>query len=427
MLFLKELPDINVIKDFIKKITPYEIIFTQSLSDIDKPLADILIELSVSMFTKRKAENKQFTINDVSFLRKVQLDQETGNFTEDDYLKVSSYFHNNIETFHKLVAQCYISKTVTKFMTDNEIFYASCKSKFCKDNVDVFFINKNGNFYVLFNELSQINLHTFIIDYLGTITIEAQSKIDELKTLKNATHKEFQKKVTEFFDILSFNIENSHEFSIGAITFFDFLGWKGIWQGNDTKPLEIVAKLIEDFRNKMNEKSSHMFIYAHNMNLSTLISISDTIAIFTPKITDISEIKLISLHSDVAKYILEKSSEEGYPIRGAISYGKYSIMNNVMIGPGIDECASWYEKCDWIGAHLTPSAQFTLQLNDEEIPENIAHEKKIPLKSGVPLIKYYVKWYISKEIFDKLRKNVEAILPEIAAKYTNTYEFLYNK
>lgn len=82
--------------------------------------------------------------------------------------------------------------------------------------------------------------------------------------------------------------------------------------------------MINEFRNQLN--------ILDDTNISKLISISDTIAIFTPKSYNRSEVEIIDIHATISKYILEKSCENGYPIRGAICYGKYNIKHNVMVG-----------------------------------------------------------------------------------------------
>ena len=98
-----------------------------------------------------------------------------------------------------------------------------------------------------------------------------------------------------------------------------------------------------------------------------------------------------------------------------------------MIGPGIDECASWHETCNWIGVHLSPSAELIVNDASAEKLECIIKNTAIPVKGGYPKVKYCVKWYVEKDIFSRLRENVPALLPEIAGKYMNTYDFLYGK
>ena len=98
-----------------------------------------------------------------------------------------------------------------------------------------------------------------------------------------------------------------------------------------------------------------------------------------------------------------------------------------MIGPGIDECASWHETCNWIGVHLTPSAELAMKNNSSGDIENIVIRKNIPVKKGYPKVTYCVKWYVEKNEFKNLTNHVQALLPEISGKYMNTYEFLYGE
>lgn len=75
--------------------------------------------------------------------------------------------------------------------------------------------------------------------------------------------------------------------------------------------------------------------------------------------------------------------------------------------------------------HLTPSAEFKLKLLEIKDYNNIIKYDDIPIKSGFSKLAYCVDWKIEKEEFKKnLLDNIEAILPEISAKYINTYKFL---
>ena len=155
--------------------------------------------------------------------------------------------------------------------------------------------------------------------------------------------------------------------------------------------------------------------------MSRLISISDTIAIFTPHIDGTDVKKLIEMHACLARFILEETACAQYPIRGAITYGEYNIKGNIMIGPGIDECASWHEKTDWIGVILSPSTQF--QLPNTYKSKNITPYDKIPFKNKVSL-KYCITWNLSDQKFNILTQKTKSMVPEISTKYLNTRDFL---
>jgi hypothetical protein len=221
------------------------------------------------------------------------------------------------------------------------------------------------------------------------------------------------------------NHKDSYEYGLisGAITFFDFLAWKGLWQSkNENDTLRDVSRLIDEFRAELNKMSQDLYIGATGIKLSKLISISDTIAIFTPKVTNVNECQLLQLHAKLSRIILEKCSKMKFPIRGAIAYGDYSILDNIMIGPGIDECASWHETGNWIGVNLTPTAQIYWNERDKKTTNDICCYKT-PLKNGLSC-EYCVKWNINRNEFKELSLNTKALLPEIASKYMNTYKFL---
>lgn len=427
MFFLDDrAEDIRKVKGITKRIVALDFKNGKPLTETEKELGKELGEFSFKMFSERKLNNKSFTVCNKSFLRRIKINEDGDGIPEKYLLEVNSYFQNNIEAFYELVAQCFISKSAKDYKTDNQLFYICLKSKYSSKDEDLFFVNKRGNFVMFLEDITKINLEDYITDYFGKIDDNLKAQLNELKQNKSATHEELQKSITKLFNDYNNIVMDEHDFQEGAISFFDFLGWKGLWQSKDRDHLNAVSKLIESFRKKLKESTAKLLPYSNGIEISKLISISDTIALFTPKISTVNECQLLELHAELARFILECSVMNQYPIRGAIAYGEYNVLNNVMIGPGVDECASWHEKGDWIGVHFTPSAQFVLVNNCSNLTNNIIKsENKLPLKSGVPQVDYCVKWYVKKEDFQRLLKNVKALLPEIASKYMNTYNFLY--
>ena len=39
----------------------------------------------------------------------------------------------------------------------------------------------------------------------------------------------------------------------------------------------------------------------------------------------------------------------------------FAILGNIFVGKAVDEAASWHEQADWIGVHLTPSAEYAFK------------------------------------------------------------------
>lgn len=116
------------------------------------------------------------------------------------------------------------------------------------------------------------------------------------------------------------------------------------------------------------------------------------------------------------------SLEQELPLCGAISYGEYSIADNIMLGYAVDESASWHETTDWIGVILTPSAKMYLR---GELPEFVVEYSSIPFKRSMKTLDLCVKWSFDDEkmLYDIIQKK-EPHVPEIAPKYLNTLDFL---
>lgn len=416
------------IKELTKSIVNIKLENGKALTDDQRQIGNEIGELSFQLFCKRKLENKSFTVCSNSFLRNIQIGEDDPGIPEKSLSRVYAYFRNNVEAFSELSAQFLVSKTAKDYKTDNQLFYVTAKSKYTSKFEDVFFINKRGQFIVFIKNITDIELEKYIDDYFGKMSHELLLKIERLKGEKQASHEEMQRIISDIFIEHSEHVADGHEFQAGAISFFDFLGWKGMWLNNTRDPLSEVTDLIEGFRKKVNEETAKLLPYLNKIEISTLISISDTIAIFTPKVSSVSEIELLCLHAEISQYILKYATIAQYPIRGAITFGEYNVMNNIMIGPGLDECASWHEKGEWIGAFFTPSAQFILDRSDLQLCKCIVKPKmKIPLKNGTPEIEYCILWEVDHNIFGELTQRAKPLLPEIASKYINTYNFLYKE
>lgn len=207
---------------------------------------------------------------------------------------------------------------------------------------------------------------------------------------------------------------------IGAVTFLDVLGWKGIWQ-RDKSAIYKLQNIVDEMQKKSKDICNE---YINNEYLSgksnpiKILSISDTIAIFTPSPPKVA----IEINAKLCSWILEYSLKQELPLRGAISYGEYSISNNIMLGYAVDEAASWHETTDWIGVILTPSAKISLK---SELPKFIIKYNNIPFKKNMKNLNLCVKWnFNDDEILYKIISRKGPHVPEIAPKYLNTLEFL---
>lgn len=424
MLFFDyaKLPSVEKIKDCLQRVALLGTNFGGRISDVDKKLSDEIFDLTYSMLCYHKQSKKTFTIKGNSKLRNMRIGEDADGIAPEDSLYITSLINENLlDAFAELSAYTFLPKQEKNEVT--RLFAANYQSKYSGKKHFVFFAKNGDNVYVFTNQLTDIKLTDYISTYFSTSN-EPDSEILQICDIaKNSSvFLEAHLQILEIANKFNDAVDNKHSFVHGAITFLDFLGWKGLWQSQSAHDsLKEVSDLIEDFREKLAELSKEYYSSAGDIPLSALISISDTIAVFSPLTVGAKVQDLLKIHAKFAKYVLEKCAELKYSIRGAINYGEYSIINNIMIGPGIDECASWHEMGNWIGVHLTPTAQIYWEEYSADDKDICSYS--VPLKAGYQA-QYCIKWDISKEMFKTLALKSRALLPEISGKYTNTYNFL---
>lgn len=214
---------------------------------------------------------------------------------------------------------------------------------------------------------------------------------------------------------------NDNSISGGVVTFLDVLGWKGVYdRKNDA--INSLRRLVEGLELRV-EKCSRGLIVG-NVEVK---SISDTIALFT-FCTESEISKAIEVHGRLCKWVIPESIRSEIPVRGATSYGTFEIHGNIFVGKAVDEAASWHEYADWIGVHLTPSAEFVYTPSEKATAWK---RYSPPNKNRLSWDTHCVDWTASwnnhaeeiKDIKNKFR-NLGPIVPEIAAKFTNTLKFI---
>lgn len=220
-------------------------------------------------------------------------------------------------------------------------------------------------------------------------------------------------------------LSKKDDMKLGAVTFLDVLGWKGIWQKDEyaLSNLKDIVKessnIAEKYTKQLNEKYKQLYVNKDTVE-TKVVSISDTIVLLS--IADDEFKDAIELHARICSKIIEYALSKGIPLRGAISYGKFNESDRIMVGPAIDEAAAWHESTDWIGVILTPSAQFYL---GNIYVKNVITYKNIPFKKGTRGLNKCVSWdYGDRDRLNKLFIDKGPHMQEIAPKYLNTLEFL---
>lgn len=208
----------------------------------------------------------------------------------------------------------------------------------------------------------------------------------------------------------------------GVVTFLDILGWKGIYNRNHNainSLNNLISKIKSEAETKRGLITSDIAVRC----------ISDTIVMHS--FCAEAEIpKNINIHGQLCQSIIPESISAEIPVRGTITFGEFENMDNIFVGKAVDEAAAWYEQADWIGVHLTPSAEYVF----EEIAgdgTDLWIQFEPPLKNRAKLITHCVnwanKWNTSDDKIKALKKKFRQlgpIVPEISGKFSNTLLFV---
>jgi hypothetical protein len=199
------------------------------------------------------------------------------------------------------------------------------------------------------------------------------------------------------------------------------LGWKGVY---DRQPgaIDTLSDMIEQVSARAIEKQRGRIL-----NDVLVKSISDTIAIFT--FCSESEISAaIEVHGELCQWIIPESIQREIPVRGATAFGEFEISDNIFVGKAVDEAASWHEQSDWIGVHLTPSAEFVFSPKKS----NTAWSKfnapgKIRLNWKPFCVNWTSTWTNRQQEVERIKikfRRLGPIVPEITGKFINTLDFI---
>lgn len=292
-----------------------------------------------------------------------------------------------------------------------------------KGNITLYENNKkikslgNTTFYDLYLYLDQIN--EFNKEFNDSLSSHLNVKCDEEFKIAEEKFSSFINKYKKYKKKSS-TLENLLEEAelykkaskekvkrlVGYLTFADILGWKGIWQKQNTDNGKInnIKKLLS-IKNKIDKEFNK---YGGNYNLNL---ISDTFVIYA---------RSLILSNELSKKLIKLCLEEGLLIRGATSYGECYNKDMVYVGQAVDEAASWHEKGEEIVIFYTTSAKLNKNLSDNELEKYHLKNDEVNTKNG-KIKTYFINWYdetTEKKFYEIMKK--EIIYPEISLKYFNT-------
>ena len=259
-------------------------------------------------------------------------------------------------------------------------------------------------YQIIFNKAKALHLQGEIDDNFEKAEKEFSSFINKYKDSPNKSP-ELENLLTE---ATSYQIASKFKVKrfIGYLTFADILGWKGIWQKQNTPNgkvnyAECLFSIKNSLKNKFNNEQNF-----YNINL-----ISDTFVVFSEDFKQSNEL---------SKNLIEQCLEKGLLIRGATSYGECYNKDMVYVGQAVDEAASWHEKGEEIGIYYTSSARLSINLSNLKLEKYHLINDEVNTKIG-KIKTYFINWYnktTEKKFYEIMKK--EIIYPEISLKYFNT-------
>ena len=223
------------------------------------------------------------------------------------------------------------------------------------------------------------------------------------------------------------------EMKNGIIAILDALGIKGMWARED--PETVVKKwdyIIDDFKEFKNLNNEDV----KSTGKSKVVSFSDTVIITYVGDED-DELQLLNdmgLHLSLP---FCNALLNGIFFRGIINKGKFKQTNRMIIGPAVDEAMAWYDRHDWIGIALAPSASFMLDAFENERGKiRWFTHYDVPFKNGIDKNTWVLAWpKFLKDTYElqQTKQNPKSALlnafhkypigPDSISKYKNTVEF----
>jgi hypothetical protein len=237
------------------------------------------------------------------------------------------------------------------------------------------------------------------------------------------------------FDFSSIKLE------IGTVAILDALGSK---QKDPIKLLINLNYLLKHCENNLKFfNNTFKFLPSIKPEFTTF---GDTLIITCENVNDDPDLTFITFCTYLVQ-IINAGLVFEIPYRGVISHGNYVLSRdrNAVLGPAIAEAATWYERADWIGLHLTPSTGLRYskvrnnKINDNPTWRNylnlILNQYQVPIKGSSPLHLWSLGWpigYLYKCNEFNMEKLENLLLEHITAlnipynsesKYLNSFEY----
>lgn len=197
------------------------------------------------------------------------------------------------------------------------------------------------------------------------------SDLSNLK-LRFATATNYNDKKIE--DLLDWESKFEFTLTYGVVILGDILGTKGMWREKISRDVIanwswLVEKTTESLERRFNKPNVKVRAFSDTVLITcTGGDTKDTVAKVGAFLKEFISICIVY----------------DFPIRGVFSLGQFVDSEQMIIGPAIDEAASFYEQSNWIGFSATPST-FSIIEKLEKSSRYKTSVKKYFIKYDVPM------------------------------------------
>jgi hypothetical protein len=230
------------------------------------------------------------------------------------------------------------------------------------------------------------------------------------------------------------------DMKIGAIVILDLLGGKLEDESSIVDFLDVRSEMTTIFLGKA-EKSAEVKGISLEVKVYTF---GDSIIFALSNGNDSDSDSVLRSAILSTRQVLAYSIERGLPFRGSISYGKFyaNDISNTVLGPAVNDAATWHDKTEIIGVVATPSTTLKI-LSDHELDADKAVGKQrycymtvIPNKLNYTEKLGYVNWptWIAFDNKGKKPRVVYSLIlsmlssmrqpPQTEVKYNNTIKIV---
>ena len=207
------------------------------------------------------------------------------------------------------------------------------------------------------------------------------------------------------------------------VAFFDILGFKNLVEKNSHEKLikiynDALCETVSEIKRIGIEHHSYDQNAVNSLESISQYIISDSIILIQNEYNHRGLFFLI-LQS---KVLLKMGISEGIPLRGGISLGEISILNNLgttIVGRALTNAYQLESVQNWSGAIIDPNC-FKIHPNDKYFLELLTDTKKpllvdydVPLKSEIDSKFYAINWVDKNDTIEEIRNSFYAHNKEV--------------